>query len=309
MDSETNIDGLNSSLYAPADFADADDLRPTAAIFDIAGNGSATPYTTAINGVIQKHIDEIKQKAALISLPTGWKQRLRGFLSQKNTDLLDFLSLSVSSHPSLGRGEQLIRKFSSVHFSPSNASVKELVLDASGADTVGEISQALLKLRTENGINDHLAAIRYIFDQYREAGEAALAKEAELKSKIDVLDRVQGKLAAVVDMDPTEAYEPLLEATESYVGKLFEKHQIADSYTGFIAAYRRFITLRDVVQMTRAVETNVNDPLCSICLNEQVGFALSPCGHTYCQTCVRRPSSTCFVCRGSIRDRVKLYFG
>ena len=296
-------------MYAPADFADADDFRPTAAIFDITGNGSSTPYTTAINGIILKHIDEIKQKAAVVSLPVGWKQRLRSFLSQKNTDLLDFLSLSISSHPSLGKGEQLIRKFSSVHFSPSNASVKELVLDASGADTVGEISQALFALRTENGIKDHIAAINYIFEKYREAGEAALAKEGELKSKIDVLDKIQSRLATVVDMDPTEAYPPLLEATENYIGKLFEKHQIEESYRGFIAAYRWFITMRDIVQMTRAVETNVNDPLCTICLNEQVGYALSPCGHTFCQGCIRKQSTNCFVCRGSIRDRVKLYFG
>ena len=183
------------------------------------------------------------------------------------------------------------------------------MLDSSGADTVGEINAALIALRTENGLKDYVAAVRYIFDQYRQAGEIALKYEADLKSKIDVLDRIQGKLASVVDLDPTEAYSPLLEATESYVGKLFEKHQIDECYKGFVAAYRRFITLRDVVLMTRTVDSTVNEPLCSICINEQVGFALSPCGHTYCQSCIRKQTGTCFVCRGAVRDKVKLYFG
>ena len=101
--------------YSPAEFEDAEDQRPLGAVFDIGGNGSTTPYTTATNGLITKHIEEIKQKVAnSLTMPSGWKTRLRDFLSKKNSDLLDFLNLSLSSHPSLGKGEAILRRFGNI---------------------------------------------------------------------------------------------------------------------------------------------------------------------------------------------------
>jgi hypothetical protein len=301
---------MNTNLFSPADFGDADDLRPTAAVFDITGNGGQAPYTTAINGLIQKQIDEIKQKSAVgVSIPTGWKSRLRAFLSQKNTELLDFLSLSIQSHPTLGKGELILRKFGTVPFNPNAQSVRDLVLDSSGADTIGEINNALTALRNKDGLNDYITSVRYIFDQYREAGEEALRYEALLKMKLHVLDMAQGKLSGIVDLEPTEAYPPLLEVTENYIGVLFKKNEIDEVYKGFIAAYRKFITLRDIVMMTRTVQSNENEPLCTICLNEQVVYTLSPCGHTYCQNCIKKQTGNCFVCRGPVKDKIRLYFG
>ena len=105
MNNESPLMGPTNGLFSPADFGDAEDLRPTAAIFDIGGNGSLTPYTTATNAILSKHIDEIKQKtAAALTMPSGWKKRLRDFLAQKNTQLLDFLAVNVNSHPTLGKG-------------------------------------------------------------------------------------------------------------------------------------------------------------------------------------------------------------
>lgn len=311
MNSSPPLHGLDGlGLYAPADFADADDLRPTAAIFDMTGNGSSTPYTSAVNGLINKHLDELKQKTAVaVSLPVGWKKRLREFLSKKNTELLDFLSLSTASHPTLSKGDLLMRKFGASHVQPNHASVRDYMLDVSGENIVATITEQLEALRKGDALKDYLASVRHIFEQYREAGDRALEAEAELKAKLDTLDKVQGRLSGVLDLSPNQSYQPLMEATEAYLEELYKSHQIEESYTRLIAAYRRFIALRDVVLMTRTIQSNENEPLCTICLNEPVSFTLTPCGHTFCGTCVRRQIGTCFVCRGPFREKVKLFFG
>ena len=295
--------------YSPADFDDADDLRPLAAVFDIGGNGNSTPYTTAGNGLVQKHLDEIKQKlAASLALPSGWKSRLREFLSKKNTELLDFLKLSITSHPSLGKGEAVLKRFGNVTINAKHPSIRDLVLDVSGSDRVAEIETILVGMRTDNSIKNFTECIRYIYDEYRAAGEAALVAEGTLKSRLATLDKLQGKVVALLELDPTSAYQPLMEASESYLSTVFDKNQIAEAYESLIEAYRRFLTVRDVVMMMRVVPSNENEPLCTICLEEPVLFCVSPCGHTYCNSCIRRQVGACFMFRTPIKDKIKLFF-
>uniref|UniRef100_A0A6C0JXY1 RING-type domain-containing protein n=1 Tax=viral metagenome TaxID=1070528 RepID=A0A6C0JXY1_9ZZZZ len=298
------------SGYAPVEFEDAEDQRPTAAVFDIGGAGSTTPYTTAMNGIVLKHADEIKQKvAAAIQTPTGWKKRLRSFLNQKNSELLDFLQLSITSHPTLGKGEIILRKFGNLSLRADHPTIRDLVLDVSGNDYISEINALLLSVRKgENPMVDFLASVSTIFDQYREAGEEALKQESILRSKMEIFDKFQGKIGALFDLDPTEQFFPLLQASEEYLGSVFEKNQIKDTYIAFIEAYRKFITLRDIVLMIRSVQSNENEPVCIICIEEPIVYCMSPCGHTYCQSCSQRQMGPCFVCRAPVRDKVKMFF-
>ena len=50
------------------------------------------------------------------------------------------------------------------------------------------------------------------------------------------------------------------------------------------------------------------EPLCPICISDSITTAISPCGHTFCSGCAKRMVNECGVCRGRIRDRLKLYF-
>lgn len=303
MDGPVGNDETNYT-FAPANFSDAE--VPGAAVFDILGNGSSTPYTDGVNAILQSHVSEIKGKnGSVMTTPAGWKKRLREFLSTKNDELLGFLRGSMSSHPTLGKGDQILRRYGTIRYTP-DLLLKNVVLDASGINPIDEINAYLLSLRTGTAVEDYSKAVKYIFDMYREFGEIALKYETSLKEKLDILDKVQGKLSGIVDLDPLETYCPLMEATEAYVGKMYEKHSIEDEYNGFIAAYRKFLALREIVVNTRMLES---EPICMICLNESVSYALTPCGHTYCSTCIKKQYSACFLCRGTIRDRVRIYFG
>lgn len=296
--------------FASADFGDAEDMRPLGAYFDIGGHGSSTPYTAALTGVLAKHTEEIKGKTmAALNLPSGWKKRLRDFIAMKNGDLLDFLKVSVNSHPTLGPAETLLRRFGNPSVSPSHPSVRDLVLDVSGTDHVAEMNKVLETFRGESPLKDYASQTRIIFDEYRTAGDEILSAQAALKMKLDRLDRIQGRITGLLEIEGNEKYGNLMEATEEYLKKVYEDSAIEADYKALVQAYRKFAVLRDIVTMSRALVAQENEPICSICLHEPVQYALSPCGHTFCQTCLRRQAPTCFMCRTAIKDRVKLYFG
>jgi len=306
---EMDLPGISETNYtfSPADFLDAEEFRPTGAAFDIIGNGSTTPYSDAVSGLLQTHIDEIKNMSVLsMTLPGGWKKRLRTFLSEKNKTLLDFIELPVAAHPTLSRGDCLLRKFGTIHYT-TDTSLKNVILDSSGFDVIGEINAQIAGVKGGSPLEHHHATVKFIFDEYKKAGEDAFKYELQLKEKLDILDKIQEKLSGIVDLDVTAAYNTLMEATEAYMSKIYEKYTIHEEYKGFIKSYKRFLALRDIILMAQTGDNT--DPMCIICLDESVSYVVTPCGHTYCSTCIKKQHSACFICRGHIRDRVKIYFG
>jgi hypothetical protein len=308
---------LGGSDFAPASFADAEESRPTSVMFDIGGNSLSSPYTNAVQAMLSKHTAEIRGKTEMqLQLGLGgWKKRLREFLTRKHDSLLGWLGSSVPSHPTIGPGELLLRRFTNpaVVASPqSHPSVRDLVLDASGEDVMADIGAALTNFREMDGVDGvqaYAAQTRILFEEYRAAGEAVSAAQDALQQKLQHLDRVQGKLAHLFEIEPTERWEPLMEATEAYLASIYERHTFEAEYKTLIAAYRRFAVLRELFLMTRLVDAHDREPTCSICLTEKVGYCLTPCGHTFCGSCVRRQGSSCPYCRSHIKERVKLYFG
>ena len=45
---------------------------------------------------------------------------------------------------------------------------------------------------------------------------------------------------------------------------------------------------------------------CSICFNNTISYCCNPCGHTYCNDCINK-TNNCYICRGIIRNKIKLY--
>ena len=46
---------------------------------------------------------------------------------------------------------------------------------------------------------------------------------------------------------------------------------------------------------------------CPICCINKVNIFTNPCGHTLCNTCADNMSTTCFICRSTVTDKLKLY--
>ena len=190
--------GGMSGDYAPAEFGDAE--PPTGVQFDIGGHGLLTPYSTAISAVVNKHMDEIRGKATAIAiLPSGWKKRLRDFLNQKNNELLDFLKISVPSHPTLGPGDLILRRFGNPQVNPNHPSVRDIVLDISGEDVLADINSAVKAFSGEGGLKDYANQTRIIYDEYMAAGDEILRHQNALKAKLSKFDRIQGRVTKYDD--------------------------------------------------------------------------------------------------------------
>lgn len=296
--------------FASANFLDADEIRPTSAMFDIIGNGSETPYTDAMNGIIQENVNSIRDNLDCTNnanIHLSWKRRLRNFITNENNNLLSTLKIPINTHPSIERGDSILRLFGTLKQFPKGA-LREVAFDMSGTDIISEINDKLQSMNTTNAIDDHIKKVKYLCDEYRIAGENALKSEIELKRKMDSIDKAYKTISGILDLNQSESYNMLMEATEKYLGEVYRDNNIDSEYKVFIEAYRRFIYLKDVIAMTRSIETCENEPMCIICLNDSVSYTLSPCGHTYCSTCIKKQLHSCFVCRGTIRDRVKLFF-
>ena len=48
--------------------------------------------------------------------------------------------------------------------------------------------------------------------------------------------------------------------------------------------------------------------LCPICLQNSVASFLIPCGHTYCDKCIKKIGRSCFICRQEVQRFSQLYF-
>ena len=297
--------------YAPADFGSAEDSAPTAAMFDVGGHGQQNPYSLAVGGMLNKQIEEMRGKVnAAMNLNMSWKRRFREFMAKKNNDLIDFIKVDVAAHPVFGKGEILLRRFGNPQCTVTHPSVRDMILDISGETCIEEVNAAMAALSGSGPLKDFAAHITMIYELYKDAGEAAIVAQNALKMKMDKLDKLQGKLANLFEIDVNEKYEALMEANEAYLKKVFEEAAIEMEYKAVVDAYRRFLTLRDIVLLTKTHTAAENTPLCSICVEEGVSHALTPCGHTFCQNCIRKhTSNSCFICRATVRDKIRLYFG
>jgi hypothetical protein len=295
--------------FSPADFGDAEDMRPYQVQIDPTGTGSLTPYATLVGNVLQRQTIEIKEKTVAPSpTPMNWRRRFREFMGTKNEDLVSFLKKPVGSHSALSRADVFLQKFGRADFQALHPSLQQTFLDISGSSHMLAIT-AEMKNVGPSSPKELLDQVRWVYDAYRQAGEECMKHENALKTRLDILDKTYQKMIGFAELPSNEDSEKLAESVQVYVRRLIEDNNIEEEYTATVEAYRRFAALKELIQFFRFTDLQDKEPLCSICLAESVSFVLVPCGHTFCATCMKRQATSCYMCRTSIRERVKVYFG
>lgn len=295
--------------FSPADFGDAEDTRPMAIQLDPTGYGLLTPYSTLVNNAYQRQTVELREKTVNPSpTPSNWKRRFSEFMQTKHEDLLGFLHKPSSASSPIGKATHFFQKFGRPDFQATHPSLQTTFLDGSGGSLIPSLAVELQQIGPSSP-KEILDQVRWVYDMYKEAGEACFRAEAALKVKLDVLDKMHSKILGLCDLPTNEESDAVAHAVEVYMKKLMEEQKIEEEYKAAIEAYRRFAALRELITFFRFTELQLKEPLCTICLSDTVTFAASPCGHTFCSTCIKRQNNLCFMCRTTIRDRVKIYFG
>ena len=227
---------------------------------------------------------------------------------QRNEDLLSFLRKPLSQHPTLSQADPFLRKFGHIHFTPTHHSLREVLLDCSGVSAVSKIEEELMTIGPSSSVK-LIEQVRWLYDSYRQAGENLMKQENLLRIKLDLLDKMHQRAMGLLDLPINESSAEYQEATLKYLESFFREQSIQENYTTYIEAYRRFVALKEMMTTFRFVEVVDKEPLCCICLQEPVGYCITPCGHTFCSSCIKRQLISCYMCRSTIKDRVKIFFG
>jgi hypothetical protein len=308
------LTGYNSptlSGYAPADFLDADETRPIELLLDQTATGSTTPYTTVVSNTLYRHLGEIReQNVPPQVVANNWKKKLRDFITTKNEDLLSFMSRRLPESSPLSKVSNFMKKYIRTESALSNSN-KDKFIDISGQDRVQFLDELEKELQ-EHGKSKYVELIfqvKYIIDSYRTAGENVIRLEAVLQGKLAILDKAVQRLTAVCSLEQNSAFQPLMDSIQSYLTIVFDENKIEETYNELVQAYKKLFFLREALQFVWTLEGAQREPLCAICFNEPIQFAMVPCGHTFCSSCVKRQITACYICRVQVREKIKLYFG
>ena len=307
-DDLTDFSLIGGGAYASANFLDAEDSRPSGAHMESLGGNQ-----DAIQGIIQntltRHISEaIPNSSPQLGHNINWRKRLREMMIRQNETVLNFLFRPVSEHTTAGPVEQALRRYA-IRQDIDTSAVKSFkqILDVTDSQKIqNEIDECVAKNGSSN-LNSIKSQVSALIELYKETGDKLFECESQLKVRLEKIDKLQRRVSTVIELQTNEAMPDVVGALEGYMKISFRDMGIEPYYKNLLYLYQKHIALRECIQLFKTSTTS-NEPLCPICLTDVVGMAIVPCGHTFCATCARRMTTECGVCRGKIRDRMKLYF-
>jgi len=270
-------------------------------------------FTSTMTTIFSKHGMEIKsstEDATQILLHSS-KKKLRELISKHNSELFSFMMHPEKLPSMINVAETIFRKYgqdaTSIKGHTTQQMLKDLQLDVSLEPMVAYFDDGLKQLRGDGALQDFMKQLRWVFSQYRIIGEEVLRLETVLFQKMEVLDKLQNRIPLVTGLAENEALPELIGAFSKYATHVYVSSHFEETYTQLVEEYKKWNMCRQLVCMPNSMAQG-KEPQCSICLMEPISNAIVPCGHTFCGNCSKKQSTTCFMCRGQIRERIKLYF-
>ena len=310
MDASGDFPGISDmGNYASAHFTDAEESRPIGAHLEALGGNGA--IESIVRQGLNRHITEsVPPQSSPPLQNNNWRKRLREMMIKQNESVLAFLYKPIGENSIIGPIEQALRRYSLRQDIDVNSlrPFKHLLEDISGSLSItAEIEECLAKKGSSN-LAQVRGQIHSLIDLYKDTGDKLLECENQLKLRLDKMDSIQRRVSTVIELQTNDATSDLIAALEHYLIVSFRDISIEPYYKNLLYLYQKHIALREAIQIFKTGSQLTSEPLCPICITESVGMAITPCGHTFCQTCARRMVNECGVCRGRIKDRMKLYF-
>jgi len=263
------------------------------------------PMTGAIHNISARHLHDIS-----VGVPDdrqflrSWRRSIQDCLTQQNARIVKFLLADASG--SLTDAEvtrhctEVLNKYSKPTWS-FTSSTRDLSLPASTTDTQVALEQEIGIAPA--ALRDYMRkAIRL----YATSASALCAAEMRLEEKLKRLETLVGRVNDLMFLEPTAELEDMAGAARSYLDSVLDKITIDAEYRDMTEQYKRFAILKGVV-MIGSLQKQTG-PTCTICMNKEVGHAVTPCGHTFCEDCCQKQLTACYICRVQIRDRLRIFF-
>lgn len=272
-------------------------------------------YKSSITTILSKHCSEIKSATedTVYSLTTLSKKKLKDLVTKHNNEMFQFLLKPEKIPQSLAIAETIFKRYGqeapTMKGSHPINILKDLNLDINLCSITAEFDDGLRAASglEETTLKSFVAQMRWIYTQYRNIGEDVLRLEAQLHQKLEQLDRLHEKIPTVSQLEPNDALPELIETFSKYAKQVFDNSQFEDTYKELVYAYKKWNICRHIVSLHNMMRNVTVEPQCSICVIEPISYVSVPCGHTFCSTCSKKQTANCYICRGLIRERVKLY--
>lgn len=306
-------DDYFQSSYASADFLDAETPEGFAdtALIPI-GDGTGN-ITLTVKNLLRKHTAEIRDTTQLslggavgtANIVHSYRRKLREFFLRNQQTLFQFLETSAKDSPVVHGYHTIMSRFGTPDFSIGNVSIKDIALDVRSETVLPDVEDKLGA--TLSTFTDTVGRFLQILT---DVTDEIMRLEGALKHKTEAIDTLIHNIQGILTLGTKNpAYESIIKSAEDYIKASIEENALEATYTSLIGEYKKLHLLRESFLGLRILmSAAVTEPICSVCITEPVNYTFAPCGHTFCQGCMRKQTIQCFICRQMIRERVKLYF-
>lgn len=277
---------------------------------------SSRKFKTSVTNILSKHCSEVKNASDDIIQTTVnlSKKKLKELVHKHNNKIFSFMDHPDKTTNILGIAENVFKKYN--HESPNtklnNNVLTDLNLDVSINNVIKEFDEELDNIAKHDTIHGGLHIftnqLRWIFHEYKNIGEEIIKLETLLYEKLDHLDKLHHRIPLIMTLTNNQFLPELIDIFTKYTESLYQDMMIEEDYKNLIEAYKKWNVCRQIISLQNIVKQDTHEPQCSICLIEPISFVIVPCGHTFCTGCSKKQNNTCYICRGGIKDRVKLYF-
>lgn len=306
------LQGVNSPPYAAASWENGDGESIPEFTLD---NTIPGKYKSTLTNILSKHCAEVKTSTDEIMQPISniSRKKLKDLIVKHNNEIFAFMSKPDKTPQVIGLAETIFRRYGhdipTIKGNSQGSILRDLNLDVSLSEIVSEFDENLKKNRIAcGGLDDYLRQTKWIFNQYKNIGEEVLRLETVLYQKLDLLDKLNSRIPMITSLSNNEVLPELISTFSKYADSIYKSVNIEEVYKELVVEYKKWNICRQIISLHSNFKSDLQDPQCSICLTDPVITAIVPCGHTFCGNCIKKQNTSCYICRGVIRERIKLYF-
>jgi hypothetical protein len=304
----------NTEGYETADFQSSEHTQPASTYMETLG-GTHDAVQGIVQQTLQRHITEVipvhtSPRLTSFSHHNNWRKRLREMMVKQNEEMMSFLFKPTSDQPHIGPAEKALRRYS-IHQDIDRSTLRPLKLvleDLSGVEMVQKEIETKLSAFGPSSLLQLKQQVNALLELYKETGEKLLECENQLKMRLEKMDKLQRQVSHIIELQTNETTPELVAAEEKYLQTSFDGLTIEPYYKSLLHLYQKHFWLREAITLFKSGNQLASEHNCPVCMNEAVACAIVPCGHTFCFNCARRMMAECCVCRGKIRERMKIYF-
>jgi hypothetical protein len=252
------------------------------------------PVSNVVQSNLQEHLDIAS--ALIPSTKRAWERKLSDLLSKQTSTTLSFLERPLTEWSSI---QILSKQFGDSRENWFHSTLQpQTILDTIDQELHLPLSELQDKL--------HL-----ILSKYKTTVEHLFRANESLHNKLTSLDQIQTQLEGLIadGEGSPELSLGLQTSILEYMESRYKSLDIQEAYETMCREYTKFSAYKSILQSLQSfrAQTDTTGSLCSICTAERIQYALIPCGHTFCSTCSTKQRSQCYICRSSIREKLKIY--